>query len=533
MCAIMDPNTPATWRIRNIENHYHLQMLAENTRQIAQFQAPQLALQAEVAAETNRGLAEIGYGLANMNYALPEVAHELGIVGAGIQTLNATARRTEAAVWSVKEAVDRWLSALSQQIQAQQKTMDSIADTLRRPLETTVLEIRRHADHALKSGMKAEGEDRAEWYRDAGELLQSAVSNPIGKQDYVAWFQIGWLYWKADEKLPEAEEAFARATRLSSPNGDVYHVESLRHLAYTRHLQGNLAGAYDAIRQALQTSSDHQTLFDAARYAAVTERREEALQLLECCIREEPVTVVAMLAESDFSAMKDELGELESKLVAEARGDARTAVESWQAALQAAEECQRIAECAVRVPADLSVSASATEREVDTADYLTALEVKRSAAEVRARVLEQVGGALRGELESRKQAVSAAQKEIREVESQARSTKEEADKQRHSALEDARRRAGFPSGPDYTTSLSGGCLSAAMVFFVGFCVLANASAPDRSFLVLFSVCLVGGTVTAPPCSLARVYTSVRGGEVQGKRSKGVGGTVLSSNCSPD
>ena len=60
-------------------------------------------------------------------------------------------------------------------------------------------------------------------------LLKSTTDNPIGMQDYVAFFQIGWLLWKHEHDIVAAEDAFYRAQRLSSSKRDLYHALSLRH----------------------------------------------------------------------------------------------------------------------------------------------------------------------------------------------------------------------------------------------------------------------------------------------------------------
>ena len=64
--------------------------------------------------------------------------------------------------------------------------------------------------------MKASGRDQEEWYKDAARLLRDVLDNPIGRGNYVAWFQTGWLKWKFQRNLAEAEEAFYQAARLSA-----------------------------------------------------------------------------------------------------------------------------------------------------------------------------------------------------------------------------------------------------------------------------------------------------------------------------
>jgi tetratricopeptide (TPR) repeat protein len=101
--------------------------------------------------------------------------------------------------------------------------------------------------------------------------------------------------------LAEAEEAFYQAARLSGPKADFFHAYSLWHLANMQDLQGRPAEAYDTVHKALRiTPNDHDTMYDAARYAAKTGRESEALQLLDKCINLQPQTIITMFSEEDF-----------------------------------------------------------------------------------------------------------------------------------------------------------------------------------------------------------------------------------------
>lgn len=67
-----------------------------------------------------------------------------------------------------------------------------------------------------------------------------------------------------------------------------------------KYLQGQHEEAYQTMHKAINISQDHDTLFDAARYAAKTGRESEVASLLEKCINLQPTTIVTMYAEEDF-----------------------------------------------------------------------------------------------------------------------------------------------------------------------------------------------------------------------------------------
>jgi len=316
---VMDPNTPTSRRMRDIENHYHVQMIAENTQQLKQAAVATLAVQAQAAHQQHQDFAELGCRLEDIQWAVEaqtEATRELGD----------TARRIEG-------ALDYWLAELAEGIARQQETMDEIADTLRRPLETTVKELLQHAHHAISSGGRSEGRRRAGWYQDALDLLNEAVENPVGKQDYIAWFQIGFVLWKGEEHFSAAAEAFDRAARLSEPSGDVYYWESLRHLAYMRYLQDDLPGALEVIREALQASENPYTLFDGARYWARNNNPDEAVRLLARGIERKPTIIVEMMSETDFDGMADHLRGLTMMLVVAARQNVSELLDEWRATI--------------------------------------------------------------------------------------------------------------------------------------------------------------------------------------------------------
>ena len=171
-------------------------------------------------------------------------------------------------------AIEEVLERLSQQLMQQQRTLETIAELLHRPYEARALELRKEADKWLTSGMKNTGRDRDEDWKDARRLLNATIDNPVGMQDYVTWFQLGWLHWKHESDIAHAEEAFYRAGRLSAPSQDLYHVKSLRHSAYMQYLQARYQDAYATIQKALAVSRDYNTMYDAARYSAKTGRRK-------------------------------------------------------------------------------------------------------------------------------------------------------------------------------------------------------------------------------------------------------------------
>ena len=293
--------TPHARVVRHIDNHYHLEMIAENGRQIVEFQSQLLRLQHEAAIVNIRGMAEIAHRQDQTNSLLSTLVGGVDRLNDSIDILNATAEEMLDAVYAQTEVLQEGFEDIATRMVEQQRVLQEIENILCRPYKTKALELFKEADRALKNGMKASGRDQQEEFKDAARLLRDVLDNPIGSRNYVAWFQSGWLNWKFKGNLAGAEEAFYQAARLGGPEADLYHGYSVRHLAYMQYLQGRPAEAYENIHKALGvTPNDHDTMYDAARYAAKTARESEALELLDKCIDRQPQTTITMFSEQDF-----------------------------------------------------------------------------------------------------------------------------------------------------------------------------------------------------------------------------------------
>ena len=80
----------------------------------------------------------------------------------------------------------------------------------------------------------------------------------------------------------------------------MWHTKSLRHLAQMQYLLGKLDDAYATAHRALAVRREHETLYDTARYASKTGRKDEMVALLDECIELQPNTIVTMFSEEDF-----------------------------------------------------------------------------------------------------------------------------------------------------------------------------------------------------------------------------------------
>ena len=169
---------------RSIDSHYHLQMIAENSSEIVEYQALSLQLQHEAARANLRGMAEIAGRQDQTNSLLSSLVDGMDTLNDSLDALNATATETLDALYAQTEVLQAGFEEMAQLMMQQQEVLKHIADVLSSPYETQALELLREADRALKTGMKSTGLDQKAEYADSMRLLQEVLDNPIVSRNY-------------------------------------------------------------------------------------------------------------------------------------------------------------------------------------------------------------------------------------------------------------------------------------------------------------------------------------------------------------
>jgi tetratricopeptide (TPR) repeat protein len=286
---------------RQIDIDYHSAVAARNTEEIVNINSQLLKLQVAKAAVSVKGLESLHFEQVRANDTLQVISHSLESISAGFEGVENSINNLTDMLSSMRSVISEGFEQIAELLINQQQELSNIANTLRSPYETQLLELRKEADRWLRNGMRETGRDRDESFKDAMRLLQVCLDNPIGMQDYVTWFQMGWLSWKYKKDIPEAEDFFYRAQRLSKPKGNVYYLKSVRHLAHMQYLQDKFEDACRTINKVLEVGCyDHDLLLEAARYSARTGRKQEAIEYLDKCVELQPITSIIIFGEEDF-----------------------------------------------------------------------------------------------------------------------------------------------------------------------------------------------------------------------------------------
>ena len=130
--------------------------------------------------------------------------------------------------------------------------------------------------------------------------LLAVVATPDGRDDYVAWFQIGWLYWKRGI-LDEAENAFRTGASFSQRQSPWYFAQSLRHEAFMQWRRGNFERSRSTIRRAIEIRRDPPMLVEAARYSVACGQPLESQSLLDEALHSDAFAFVSVLSDTAFS----------------------------------------------------------------------------------------------------------------------------------------------------------------------------------------------------------------------------------------
>jgi tetratricopeptide (TPR) repeat protein len=364
---------------REIDDNYQLRLMAADLHRVKKCSQQMLAAQLRAAQDAvqgreyfePRGAEEIlSRGFESINHALDEIKEGQ--------------RETVAAIREVYVAVNAFTDRICERIARLEKWEQEIAETLRRPYKTKALELREEADKSITKAASYDGKDQRETFEDALGLLRAAVGpdNPMGQQDFVTCFQIGWLLWKLESNFPEAERAFDRVRRLTIATNEVWHIRALRHLAYMQYLQGKYEEAFTTAEQALNKDRSCATLFDSARYAALSKQPDTTIALLDECIGFEPLMFNTMFGEPDFRGIRLLIGGLATR-----KQDKVCSV-----VLKNLERCRRI--CAIRretavksgvaveIEPQLLVSVKELEECILKADYIQLLSLQKRSREL-------------------------------------------------------------------------------------------------------------------------------------------------------
>ncbi|MCQ2601869.1 MAG: hypothetical protein MJ184_10970 [Treponema sp.] len=207
--------------------------------------------------------------------------------------------------------------------------LDEIHDIVNNPLLTASRELYRRAATNYQK----------KFYEEALEDILGAVEK--NKTDYISWYLAGQLYLFGVSEFSnvinvvKAEEAFMNVTKYisvdvgNSEEAKKLAAEAYFYLAYSRYILSNenrlenkkeecnkyLESAIQAGTKAFSFSNEMiEALYNNARCYVLLEKKEEALKMIENCIKADAYYVLRFLAEDEFKNIYDDILNLIEKL---------------------------------------------------------------------------------------------------------------------------------------------------------------------------------------------------------------------------
>lgn len=124
---------------RSIDNHYHLEMIAGDNRQLVEYQANSLRLQHQVAIANVRAMGEITHRQDQANDLLSMLFGDIGRLNDSMDALNASAKETIDLLYGQTEVLQKGFEEIATQMMEQQRVLREIANSVRAPYETKAL----------------------------------------------------------------------------------------------------------------------------------------------------------------------------------------------------------------------------------------------------------------------------------------------------------------------------------------------------------------------------------------------------------
>jgi hypothetical protein len=306
--------------LRAINQEYQLELVVKSEKEIATKLAIIERNQLAAAAANMRAMGELARGQDQQTQVLTETAWDIrGIlaeaerINENLETIDGTLERGFGQLDGTLQQgfgnVTAGLKAVAAALMENQRTLTAISQTLSRPYDAKAIELLAEGQRWLEAGAACDerkasdsfaAREAQDNWNDAMRLFCSVVANEVGRQNYVAWFNIGWLRWKLEGSPATAEEAFYHSQRYSAPQRDMLHTKALRHMAEMQYLQEKYEDAWQTSLRAVNVSREYETLYNAARYAAKTNRPDDMKRLLDECVELRPATIETMFSEEDF-----------------------------------------------------------------------------------------------------------------------------------------------------------------------------------------------------------------------------------------
>ncbi|MCC6483634.1 MAG: hypothetical protein IT209_02205 [Armatimonadetes bacterium] len=485
---------PSAAPLRFIESYYPAVRLAVRVSDAAVFAAEPIA---RAIFQTAAAHAELRNVCAQMHAAILEAT---GAQFPGIEPDQPVA--PDAISSNVRAMVQNGITRIASDLLAHRSCLRLANHSAPSDTPAEALALRQMADHSLLRGMRAEAQQRSEFFLEGIDTLRRYLDYSCAQVDASAWFDMGWMLWRTGGGPAEAESAIRLAAELTTDDPAGLYLLCLKHLIHFYCERGSMDDAQAAANIAVQISPTYDVLYEASRCAALAGDEHKAIDLLERCIELVPLTYVCVLSDKDFSEVGAAIRALTQQLSQTAQETAREKLAGWKDALERCAAVEANCQFDIKLPAQLKQNPDILLTDIEDTDFFSCLEIARHAATSRSKVFVFACQALEEETTARSEALRTVVQRITETRKRAEEAKAAARAQMNAAIQEAAKER--DSRPRLTVSWSFGLALAAT--FIGGAVTGSV----ESGLALFLPALVASvsfTYLLNSSSASLAYTS--------------------------
>ncbi len=305
--------------------------------------------------------------------------------------------------------------------------------------------------------------------------LLAVVATPDGRDDYVAWFQIGFLYWKRGI-LDEAENAFRTGASFSQRQSPWYFAQSLRHEAFMQWRRGNFERCRSTIRRAIEIRRDPPMLVEAARYSVACGQLLESQALLDEALHSDPFAFVSVLSDTAFSSSVTSTVDILVRQQNRATETARAERLLWEETIGLIKLAEKQGNLSLLPEdADNEFASAALDSELD---FPTAIFRQEQAKDLRTEWAEDALDTVNADVEAKTKALDDAERAYRTADELHRSKIDKIDSEQRIAelvIQDEHESVSLPSIPALKDEMLNGLIVGVSVLVAGVICLTGYS----------------------------------------------------------
>ncbi len=202
-----------------------------------------------------------------------------------------------------EDYIDSLISGLNETKKILSNSTDQLREKLKKHYDTKAMDAflrSLQAHRKVRAALDLPAKQAIKQFQEAAQLLLTSLK--INDFDYIAHFQLGWLYLWVLNKPDKAIQCFDRATIHSSKNDEYFHAFAARHLAFAFFCNQNYLQALRVIQETREfTEYEHVLVeYEHLVYALYANKPELVVENLEALANDHSLYYLMIQSEPLF-----------------------------------------------------------------------------------------------------------------------------------------------------------------------------------------------------------------------------------------